>query len=214
MAENIKNSSMKQAPKGRIPAIIVQTTGCMYQTWTISLTTYNLPQLYHLSWDLSWNLVGADRMFIRLLSVSKEIPEENKRQWDSKPHGHNSENSEEGNGSTGVFAPDEEVDEESNSKHNGGIQSCCEKRRSLPLFTLHGSVESAWVVTCDHSQELVEEDGSCEESSSGGWTQHSQHGEEYCDGQHGEDLNSASNDSSEQFVMKWRSKHISAINID
>ena len=28
----MKNSSMKQAPKGRMPAIMVQTTGCMYHT--------------------------------------------------------------------------------------------------------------------------------------------------------------------------------------
>ena len=33
MAEKMKNSSMKQAPKGRMPAMRVQMTGCMYHTW-------------------------------------------------------------------------------------------------------------------------------------------------------------------------------------
>ena len=78
----------------------------------------------------------------------------------------------------------------------------------LPVLSLHGPVQPARVVARHQAEELVEEDGGCEESSSAGRTQHSQHGEEDCDGQHRENLYSGPDDGCEQSVVEWRSEHV------
>ena len=78
----------------------------------------------------------------------------------------------------------------------------------LPFFPLHGPVEPARVVAGHQTEELVEEDGGGEESAARGRTEHPQHGEEDCDGQHREDLDSRPDDGSKEFVVVRRSEHI------
>ena len=68
--------------------------------------------------NLPRDLVGSHRMLVGLFSVSEEISEEYQGQRDSKPHGDDSNDCHEGDGSTGVFAPDEEIDEESDPEDN------------------------------------------------------------------------------------------------
>ena len=77
-----------------------------------------LTQIIHLCWYLSWYLIGSNRMLVWLLSVSEKVSKEYQRQRNAKPHCHNPKNGEEGNCSTGVFAPNEQVDEESDTKYN------------------------------------------------------------------------------------------------
>ena len=78
----------------------------------------------------------------------------------------------------------------------------------LPFFPLHGPVEPARVVAGHQTEELVEEDGGGEEGATRGRTEHPQHGEEDCDRQHREDLNSRPDDGSKEFVVVRRSKHV------
>ena len=78
----------------------------------------------------------------------------------------------------------------------------------LPFFPLHSPVESARVVSRHQTEELVEEDGSGEKSSARCRTEHPQHGEEDCNRQHREYLDSRANDGSEEFVVVRRSEHI------
>ena len=86
-------------------------------------------------------------MLIRLFSVAKEVSQEHKRKGDAKPHGHHSKDGEERDGATGVFTPDEQVDEESNAKDNAGIESGSKESCRLPFLALHSPVEPARVVT-------------------------------------------------------------------
>ena len=79
MAEKMKKSSMKQAPKGRMPAIRVHTAGCMYHTYKlqkdIKLGQRNVlvETKQYLGGHLAWDLVGPYRMLIWLFPAEEYI---------------------------------------------------------------------------------------------------------------------------------------------
>ena len=81
--------------------------------------------------NLSGDLVGSHGVLVWLFSVSEEISEEYQRQGDSKPHCYYPDDCHEGDGSTGVFAPDEEIDEESDPEDNWWIEGGGEEGCSL-----------------------------------------------------------------------------------
>ena len=124
----MKKSSIKQAPKGRIPAMRVEMTGCMYHTWLRTLTAdihshFNTVFLADRNTYLSGYLIGPDWVLIGLFSVPKIVPQEHQRQGDTKPHSPHRQHGDEGDGTAGVFAPDEKVDEKSDTKHEARIES-------------------------------------------------------------------------------------------
>ena len=81
--------------------------------------------------NLSGYLIGSHRMFVRLLSITKEVSEVDEGQGDAEPHGAHAQHGGEGDGSARVFAPDEEVDEYTNPQHNAWVQGRTQKCSSL-----------------------------------------------------------------------------------
>ena len=68
----------------------------------------------------------------------------------------------------------------------------------LPFFPLDSFVQSARVVSCNKSHELVKEYRRGEKSSPRGRAQHPEHSEEYRDSEHQEYLDTRTNHSSKQ----------------
>ena len=80
----MKNNSTNTAPKGRIPAIReLKKKEKSIHTITTEMA-YDLRkermEVPHLFRDLSWDLVGSHRMFIRLLSITKVKASEGERE--------------------------------------------------------------------------------------------------------------------------------------
>ena len=63
--------------------------------------------------------------------VAKVVSEVDKRQGDTKPHGSNSKHGGEGDCSTGVLPPDEQVHKEANAKDYTRVEGCSEESSSL-----------------------------------------------------------------------------------
>ena len=70
-------------------------------------------------------------MFVGLFSVSEEVSKKDQRQGDAEPHGADTKHGGEGYCSTWVFAPDEEVDENSDTKYYSRIQGSGQQGSSL-----------------------------------------------------------------------------------
>ena len=86
--------------------------------------------------DLSWNLVGPDRLFIRLFPVSKVVANVDEGQGDAEPHGAHGEHGCEGDSAARVLAPDEEVDEDTKREDDARVQGGSQERGPLPLLAL------------------------------------------------------------------------------
>ena len=70
-------------------------------------------------------------MLVRLLPVPEVVSEEDQRQGDAEPHGAHAQHGGEGDGAAGVFAPDEEVDEDPDPQHDTGVQGRSQEGSSL-----------------------------------------------------------------------------------
>ena len=91
---------------------------------------------------MSWNLVGPDRLLIRLFPVSKVVSNVDEGQGDAEPHGAHGEHGSEGDSATGMFAPDEEVDEDAEGEDDARVQSGGQEGGPLPLLSLQRLVQS------------------------------------------------------------------------
>ena len=67
---------------------------------------------------LSWNLIGSHGMLVRLLPESKVKSSKGERERDTKPHADEDEHGGEGNSTRRMHSPDEEIENESSTKHN------------------------------------------------------------------------------------------------
>jgi len=74
-------------------------------------------------------------MLIGLLPVAKEVSHVDEGQGDAEPHGAHAQHGGEGDGPGGVLPPDEEVDENSHSKHQAGVQGGRQECSRLYIVT-------------------------------------------------------------------------------
>ena len=66
-------------------------------------------EIPHLLGDLSWNLIGPHRMFVRLLPEAEVEPNEREREGNPNPQTQENQHGRERDSSRRVYPPDEEI---------------------------------------------------------------------------------------------------------
>ena len=80
---------------------------------------------------LSGDLICPDGMLVRMFPVSEVVTQEDEREGDAEPHGSHRQHGGEGDGTTAVLPPDEQVDEEADPEDNPGVEGGREEGGSL-----------------------------------------------------------------------------------